>query len=107
DRRCRARGWRVSIAPRTDLEEITASAASRFPEFTAVAPLTIGSGGTSNCAADRDISFSVSYRGVLKRGGMSLGKRSVLSKECAHSCRCWNTSGARFQIEVAIKKYYG
>src|SRR5262245_42500849 len=38
---------------------------------------------------------------------MSLGKRSVLSKECAHSCSCWNTSGARFQIEFAIKKYYG
>jgi hypothetical protein len=58
-------------------------------------------GGTSNCIAERDISFSVPYSGVLKRGGMSLGKRPVASGECLHAARREHGSKSK-----CIKKYY-
>jgi hypothetical protein len=56
-------------------------------------------GGTSDCVADRDISFSVAYCGVLKHGGMSSGKRSVASEECLSISPADGTSQqAQFQI---------
>jgi hypothetical protein len=101
--------WRYQFAPRTDARKITDSAGQRFLEllkFVVAGMMMIRKGGTSIPTSTYDFFFQSliavcsSAAGCLWTKGLSY-RRNVLILAAAGTQR-----RARFQVEVAIKKYY-